>query len=146
MAKLTKEQEVKNSGMFIHEELFLHEVKRLEDEIAAGGGGSKDAVTSVNGKTPDSKGAVTIDTGDIKIKGTDNDLDGVIQDLQNDKADKTQISSINQALADKASQRDVDDLSTNKLNKSDLGTEMVKEKAWTDLVARVKALEDAAQP
>lgn len=38
--KLTKEQELKNVGMFIHEGLFLDEVQKLEDEIASSGGSS----------------------------------------------------------------------------------------------------------
>lgn len=106
-SRLTKEQEQKNSGMFIHEDLFLDEVKKLEDAIAGTG-----VVKKVNGKSPNSSGEVTLDAGDIKT------TDGT--------------TTVEASLE-------------NKLDVTTLATELAKTTLWTDMIARIKALEDAAK-
>lgn len=70
MAKFTKEQERKNYGGFVHENLFLDELSKVSGGGTGGGtGGSTTAVATINGKAPDASGAVTISAEDIKIIG-----------------------------------------------------------------------------
>lgn len=66
MAKFTKEQERKNYGGFVHENLFLDELSKVS---GGGSGSSGTAVATVNGKAPNASGAVVIAAEDIKITG-----------------------------------------------------------------------------
>lgn len=147
--KLTQEQMNKNTGMFIHEDLFLGEVKKLEDAIDKKGGESG-GVTMVNGKIPDSNGLVTINASEIMTTGSS---PVTVEVSLNKKAEASDVDALTTEVQGKASQQSLNSLNTtvqtmeNKFDNYILKDGLATDPTFKSLVDRVAALEAGhAQP